>query len=237
MVRAYNATEYADNIMNTLLAKSEEKINVIKSKYKDVIISYYSAKMDEMNAKIEEYSKRIREEPYMQGVITKYENEINRLREELSKKLKHLDDNYRLYKIIELVGVAEIIADEDYDARNYIERAGIKKVLEYERKRAKSKEDLEKIKDVSILNKGYDIESFDRYIEVKSFKTTGSIELTNNEWIKVNRLKDEYWLYVVEDALGEGKIHTFQNPADRFKDKVRVKEVRDYRYIIDDWRE
>lgn len=48
------------------------------------------------------------------------------------------------------------------------------------------------------------------------------VEFTSNEWIKAKRLKDEYWLYVVDDALGEGKIYTYQNPVERFKDKVKA---------------
>jgi len=110
--------------------------------------------------------------------------------------------------------------------------------LEYERRRAGGDEErLEKIRDVSDSLKGYDIESFDRVIEVKSFKTTGPVELTSHEWQTASRIGDIYWLYVVENALTEPRIHTIQNPIERFRNKVKRIPIVDYRYLIEDWKE
>jgi SNF2 family DNA or RNA helicase len=239
LLDAYNkAKHYASNIIDGMLTKVSEKMNAIKEKNREKIEDYYSKEMSRLQHDIVEYERRLRDEPYLQGLITQRKNEINRLRSESQSKLKELEDAYKLYKVIELIGVAEITADKGSDVRLKIERAGMDKVLEYERKRANYKEDLvSKIKDVSDRLVGYDIESFDRVIEVKSFKDTGSIELTSHEWATAIRLKDEYWLYVVEDALGNGRIHTYKNPTKIFKDKVRKIPIIDYRYVIDDWKE
>jgi hypothetical protein len=82
----------------------------------------------------------------------------------------------------------------------------------------------------------YDIESFDRIIEVKSFTTTCKIKVTSHEWATASRIKDDYWLYVIEDGLGEGKITRFRNPAEIFKHTVVKDPVVDYRYIIYKWK-
>lgn len=231
------AKDYAANIVDDMLSNSSKKLDAIKSRTKDAIINYYSSKVNDLNKKIEEYTKRLNEEPYMQGLITQSRNEMKRLKIEMEDKLRELEESYKLYKAIELIGIAEIIPEEGYDIRVKIDKAGMEKVLEYERKRAKSEEELKKIRDVSDRLVGYDIESFDRVIEVKSFKDSGKIEITSHEWATASKLKDEYWLYVVEDALGDGRIYTYQNPVERFKDKVKMEPIVDYRYIIEDWKD
>ena len=239
LLNAYNtAMQHASSIIDGMLTRVSEKMNAIKEKNEEKINDYYSKRMSELQHDIEEYKRRLRDEPYLQGLITQRMNEISRLKSELQSRLKELYDSYRFYKIIELIGIAEIVADKDSDIRLKIDRAGMEKVLEYERRRAGYKEDLiNKIKDVSDRLVGYDIESFDRVIEVKSFKDTGSIEFTSNEWATATRLKDEYWLYVVEDALGEGMIYTYKNPVKIFKEKVKLIPIIDYRYVIGDWKD
>jgi MoxR-like ATPase len=96
---------------------------------------------------------------------------------------------------------------EDVEENLIVERAGIKEVIKLERKRAGGdKEKIKKIKDVSAKFKGYDVESFDRVIEVKSFRATGPVVLTPHEWRTALRMRTTYWLYVVENALTEPKI-------------------------------
>jgi SNF2 family DNA or RNA helicase len=78
--------------------------------------------------------------------------------------------------------------------------------------------------DVSKDNLGYDIRSTDdnggvRYIEVKGRAGTGAIILTPNEWMMAHRLRNEYWLYVVENAVREPRLYMVQNPASRSASK------------------
>mgnify|MGYP005840597293 CR=1 FL=1 len=48
------------------------------------------------------------------------------------------------------------------------------------------------------------------------------------------RLGDEYWLYVVENAADKPRLHTLQNPAARLKAEEVVGVVE---YIVQDWQE
>jgi len=109
-------------------------------------------------------------------------------------------------------------------------------VLEYEMRRARTDEERRRIKDVSKLYKGYDVQSFDRVIEVKSFKETGPVRFTSHEWETAKRMKDMYWLYVVENALTNPKIYPIKNPAEKFEKQVVKVPVIDYKYVIEDWK-
>ena len=162
---------------------------------------------------------------------------MKKLRDELGEKLREIDESYNITPSYELVGIAYVIPFEDYDAKRAVELAGMKAVMDYEYSRARTEEERLKIRDVSHEFRGYDIESFDRVIEVKSFKTTGVIELTSNEWIVASRLGDYYWLYVVENALKNPRITLIKNPVKVFRDiAVKVPKI-EYRYVIENWKE
>jgi hypothetical protein len=40
----------------------------------------------------------------------------------------------------------------------------------------------------------------------------------------------------VENALTEPKITCIQDPAERFKNKVKIVRIVDYRYVIEEWK-
>jgi len=138
--------------------------------------------------------------------------------------------------LVSRIGIATIQSESDASIRREVELAGMNAVLEFERKRAHSETELAKIIDVSERDVGYDVESFDRLIEVKSFKTSGSPSITSHEWETARRLQNDYWLYIVENSFDSPKIHTIQNPYEKFKNSVRTEEVIDVRYILDDWK-
>jgi MoxR-like ATPase len=157
-------------------------------------------------------------------------------KKESTRKLKEeleVDSKYQT-TVSSLTKVRE---EEDVEEKLITERAGIKEVIKLERKRAGGdKEKIKKIKDVSAKFKGYDVESFDRVIEVKSFRATGPVEFTPHEWRTALRMRKTYWLYVVENALTEPKITCIQDPAERFKNKVKIVRIVDYRYVIEEWK-
>ena len=95
-----------------------------------------------------------------------------------------------------------------------VEEAGMKSSMQYEKNAGRNP------KDVSKDNLGFDIKSKDkngdfRYIEVKARSGEGTVVLTRNEWFKAQHLGDDFYLYVVWNALkdpnSEPKI--FKNPA------------------------
>jgi hypothetical protein len=120
---------------------------------------------------------------------------------------------FQTYPVKELLGIATISSDIEASIRRETELAGMQAVLKHGDSRAEAEEESRKIRDVSERDVGYDVESFDRLIEVKSFKITGSVRLTNHEWETAKRLKDDYWLYVVETVFDKPVIRTFQNPS------------------------
>jgi len=100
-----------------------------------------------------------------------------------------------------------------------IEAIGMEVAMRYEREQGR------RPVDVSKEYLGYDIRSEGdgetRYIEVKAFAKTGTVRFTPHEWQMAQRLGDEYWLYVVEDALEQPKLRRIRNPAQR----LPVREV------------
>jgi len=214
-----------------------KKLNEIREKSKSVVISFYSREIEKLEERAREYERRVAEAPYYGRLLESTRARMRKLRDELNEKLKEIDEIYSLTPFYELVGIAYIMPFEDHDAKRDVELAGMKAAMKYEYSRAQTEDEKSKIRDVSHEFRGYDIESFDRVIEVKSFKTTGAIELTSNEWIVASRLGDYYWLYVVENALENPSITPIRNPVKVFGDVV-VKVPRvEYRYVIENWKE
>ena len=135
-----------------------------------------------------------------------------------------------------LINSSSIKSEIDANVRRESDLAGMNAVMEYEMKRATTDEQKQKIIDISERDTGYDVESFDRCIEVKSFKKSGPAKLTSHEWGTAERMGDEYWLYVVENAQTEPKITEIQNPFKKFKDTVKTEESIEYRYVIENWK-
>jgi hypothetical protein len=48
-----------------------------------------------------------------------------------------------------------------------------------------------------------------------------------------NRLGDEYWLYIVENAATNPTLYTIQNPALHLNPAEEVSVIR---YVVNDWR-
>lgn len=119
--------------------------------------------------------------------------------------------------------------DEDSMVRDEeIEKIGMRIAMEHERKEGRFPED------VSKENLGFDIRSKDkdgniRYIEVKARAEEGSIALTQNEWFKAQRFWDDYYLYVVFNAVKNPQLHIIQNPAKNLNPEEKIEKVR---YII-----
>jgi len=230
------AEERASELASKIAEETSKKFEEIKEKTKQSIISYHSNEIAKLSERMREYEQRLSEAPHYSRLIKGTQTRIKRLKEELKDKLKEIEEVYKLQPCYELVGVTYIIPEEDYDARRAVELAGMKAALEYEYKRARTDEERAKIRDVSYEFRGYDIESFDRVIEVKSFKTTGVIELTSNEWIVASKMGEYYWLYVVENAIDDPKITTIQNPVKVFGEVVKKIPVVEYRYVVENWK-
>jgi hypothetical protein len=207
------------------------------------------------DAKISDYeTRRVKGENIPEATI---QNEV-RKKEDLERKkqrlLKEIDAEVHLYptepKIIGGVRIipgkvrGEMIAD-DLSAlmaqAEEIEQIGMDVTMEYERRKGRIPED------VHLENLGYDIRSKDlpasagqageikyRYIEVKARAREGAVALTPNEWLMAQRLKEEYWLYVVINAASNPELYVIENPALQLKPEEEISIVR---YVVKNWKD
>ncbi|MEM2579418.1 MAG: helicase-related protein [Candidatus Nitrosocaldus sp.] len=258
------ADKKAYELMNELMKDTVTKLNIIKDRTIDAMENYYANKIEKIDKRLQEYRERLVEAQHYEGLIKIEENKREKLREEYEKMKKAKENEFKVYPIIELIGIALIKGEDEGGRREevkeekevvrreedmietinnerikkLVELNGIKIAIEYEKERAGNDPNkLNSIKDVSNKYAGYDIESFDRVIEVKAFKDTGSIQLTSHEWLIAKKLGDEYYIYAIEDALGKGRLTVIQNPAKKFANKVKPIQVIDYKYVIEDWKD
>ena len=52
-----------------------------------------------------------------------------------------------------------------------------------------------------------------RFIEVKGRAGVGVVALSSNEFCTAQRIKADYWLYVVFNCAAKPELHTIQNPS------------------------
>jgi hypothetical protein len=57
----------------------------------------------------------------------------------------------------------------------------------------------------------------------------GEIALTPNEWMKARRFKEQYWLYVIENATTNPTLRIINNPVENLR-ALEKKEV--VRFVI-----
>jgi superfamily II DNA or RNA helicase len=222
-------------IVETHRETTTKKIQNIETKTKLSTKKYFIDKIEQANSKIDEYNLQRSEGPQIEKLISRQKNQIQNLKKGLDERLDQIKKEFVTKSTIELIGIASIKSEQDANVRRETELAGMDAVMKYEKHRAPTEEKREKVIDISDRDTGYDVESWDRCIEVKSFKKSGPAKLTSHEWKTAERLQDDYWLYVVENAQSEPKITIIQNPYEKFKDSVKTEESIEYRYVIDNW--
>ena len=107
----------------------------------------------------------------------------------------------------------------------------MEEAIRYEREQGHTPED------VSAQNLGFDVRSTDvqgrkRYIEVKGRAAIGPVQLTQNEWFKAQRFKDDYYLYVVLNIATQPQLYIVQNPAALLQPEQQI-EVRYLVTVLD----
>jgi superfamily II DNA or RNA helicase len=104
-------------------------------------------------------------------------------------------------------GFAPMLSDAE------VERIAMAEALRYERERGWLPED------VSAENRGFDILSRHhgggavRFIEVKGRAAVGAVILSRNEYKTAERLRADYWLYVVFDCATRPRLLPIRDPA------------------------
>jgi len=110
-------------------------------------------------------------------------------------------------------GISPMVRDDE------IEQIAVQAVIAYEKARGWHIESVEK------ENRGFDLISRKphpedpktavevRFIEVKGRAAIGEVALTANEYKTADRLKKDYWLYVVFNCVSLPEIYPIQDPA------------------------
>ncbi len=163
-----------------------------------------------------------------------------RNRENLERRKRELEDNieketHLLPSPPRLIGSALIFPEtqvhDSMKEDREVEELAMQMAMYFERTQGRDPID------VSSQNLGFDIRSSKepetRYIEVKGRASEGAIALTYNEWLMAKRLKEEYWLYLVENAKMNPILYTIKNPAETL---IPNEEVKIVRYIINNWK-
>ena len=110
-------------------------------------------------------------------------------------------------------GIAPMVRDDE------IERIAVEAVIAHEKSRGWETTSVEK------ENRGFDLISRRphpedpqtaievRFIEVKGRASVGEVGLTSNEYRTAERLKKDFWLYVVFNCAMKPQLHLIQDPA------------------------
>jgi len=131
-----------------------------------------------------------------------------------SPNVQEIIDNFEFRNQIPRLAKADALVlpypqeDEVHDLipNPEVERIAMETAMEYECRRGWLPED------VSAENRGFDIISCHpenghvRFIEVKGRATAGAIALTLNEYKTAERLRGDYWLYVVLDCSTKPRL-------------------------------
>lgn len=232
------AQKYAVSVVENYkqeILKERQRQAEIKRKYGIKSLNYLIGELDAEISKLCE-AKEIGEK---EDITIRNKKERKKKYEEALKKLeKEIDQEISLTismpKFLGAILVkpsvsSEMVSDEE------IEKIGMKIAMEYEISQGRVPED------VSKENLGFDIRSRDektgqiRYIEVKARSHEGDVVLTQNEWFKAKRFKENYWLYVVSNAATNPTLYIINNPAENLMMQEKVEVVR-FVVPIDEWK-
>ena len=215
------------NYQNELLLEIKRQIR-IKEKYGIKSLELQILNLDneliqlgERKAKGENVDLVIRNKETLKN---EYEETLKELKEALKKEENLAIGSPQFIGIIKVLkGTFDVmVSDEE------VEKIGMEYAMKYEREQGREPQD------VSKENLGFDIRSHDkngnvRYIEVKARSGEGAVALTQNEWFKANRFQDDYYLYVILNAVTSPELYIFQNPAKNLKPEEKIEAVR---YLI-----
>ena len=230
------AEEFSINLMISYrkeIKNERERQAEIKIKYGVKSLDYLIMKLDE---ELVQYYERDKKGENVDLVIRNKEERKAYYMQALEELKKEIEQERSLsISMPRFIGavlvrpraVDNMVSDEE------IERIGMEVVMKYERSQGREPED------VSKRNLGFDIRSRGkgeiRYIEVKARKDEGAVALTVNEWLKAKMLKENYWLYIVCNAIINPTIYIINNPAENLKVQDKVEIVR-FIVPLEEWK-
>jgi hypothetical protein len=164
----------------------------------------------------------------LEGRLKQFEDRLDELNNRLEGRRKELQqERHCAIGAIEHIGRAWVLPHPERQSPELapmvrdeeIERAAVQAVIAYEEARGWQVESVES------ENRGFDLISRKphpedpktcievRFIEVKGRAGVGEVALTTNEYKTAERLKNDYWLYVVFNCTTAAEVKVIQNPA------------------------
>lgn len=152
--------------------------------------------------------------------LSEAERRLDELNARLDRRRQEIQSERQL-AIADLVHIGSALVLPHPDREVYapmvrdeqVERIAVEAAMRYERDQGWEPED------VSAEDRGFDLLSRDpaggqvRFIEVKGRATVGPVLLTRNEYSTAERLRDDYWLYVVFDCATTPRLIPIQDPV------------------------
>ena len=217
------------------LSERRQRDAEIKKKYG---IRSLESMILESDGKISDYeTRKMKGENIPEATIQNERRKKEDLERKKQRLQKEIESEIHLYPteptILTAIRVVPGKPNDDMVSDKVIEQTGMNIVMEYERNHGRIPED------ISLQNLGYDIRSYDdkgnyRYIEIKTRAREGAVAFTPNEWLMAQRLKNEYWLYIVVNAAISPELYLIQNPAAKLEPD---KEIEIVRYVVRNWKE
>lgn len=211
----------------TELHQERDRQAAIKQKYGEKSLEYLIVKLE--GELISLYDRRDHGEVVDLPIRNKeqqkadYQHALTELRELILKETSLTMSSPQFLGIIRVLPSERVGREMKSDAE--IERLGMEYTMAFETRAGRIPED------VSAQNLGFDIRSIAkdgtiRYIEVKARAEIGPVALTQNEWFKAKRFRNDYFLYAVMNAGSSPILYIIQNPVERIKAEERVDVVR-----------
>jgi len=166
--------------------------------------------------------------PQIASAIKQTEDRLDELNHRLENRREELHmESHCVIGDIDHIGRAWVLPHPERTSPEFapmvrddeIEKIAMQEAIKYEEGRGWV------VEDVSSQDRGFDIISRKphphdektftevRFIEVKGRATIGDIALTSNEYKTAERLKIDFWLYVVYNCASNPDIHFIQNPS------------------------
>lgn len=188
---------------------------------------------------IEERNIRKAEENGQTFLIPGHDDNIKALRSEHQKIISDLEKSSNIQWTLckpECFGI--VLKSQEENETNFqaneemkkkVEMAGVEFVIKHEE--SAGREVLYNSLDKEEF-RGYDVQTQsdieERWIEVKSFKSSGDIILTSNEWRVASENPDNFYLYVVFNALSNPSLEKLNDPFNNLQKIAQIVPKDDY---------
>ncbi len=214
-------------LLNEVRSQREDEIERI-SRHIETSLNAVIDRVQIQFAQLLEQKEAGSEETGLDGRIRIFEDRLDDLNNRLeTRRDQLLKERECVVGNIRHIGAAWVLPHPDRDAPAIkpmvsdpeIEKIAVDAVIAYEEARGW------KVQSVEAENRGFDLISRRphpedpetavevRFIEVKGRARIGEIALTTNEYKTAQRLKDDYWLYVVTHCATGPRVHPIRNPA------------------------